>query len=212
VFKGRDSMGVRGINLADDDAIISMAILRHVEATGDERVGYLKMRRAITGEQANGAEGAENGSVETEEEAAVATAETLSMERYTEMSAQEQFILTLSEKGFGKRTSSYEYRITGRGGKGITAMAVNARNGKLVGSFPVENEDQIMLVTDAGQLIRVPVDGIRTVGRGSQGVTVFSTKGAERVVSVEHIEGDDVAGEIEGDEPEAGDAGEGGAE
>src|SRR3954451_13093532 len=208
VFKGRDSMGVRGINLADGDAIISMAILRHVEATGEERVGYLKMRRAITGEQANGAEGAENGSVETEEEAAVATAETLSMERYTEMSAQEQFILTLSEKGFGKRTSSYEYRITGRGGKGITAMAVNARNGKLVASFPVENEDQIMLVTDAGQLIRVPVDGIRTVGRGSQGVTVFSTKGAERVVSVEHIEGEDVAGEIESDD-EGGDAGEG---
>ena len=117
--------------------------------------------------------------------------EALSTERYTEMSAYEQFILTLSEKGYGKRTSSYEYRITGRGGKGITAMAVNSRNGQLVASFPVENSDQIMLVTDNGQLIRVPVDGIRTVGRNSQGVTVFSTKGKEKVVSVEHIEGED---------------------
>jgi DNA gyrase subunit A len=200
VFKGRDSMGVRGINLADGDAIISMAILRHMEATGEERAGYLKMRRAITGEQANG-EGAngETAAVEGEEEAAVATAETLPMERYTEMSAHEQFILTLSERGFGKRTSSYEYRITGRGGKGITAMAVNDRNGQLVGSFPVENEDQIMLVTNAGQLIRVPVDGIRIVGRNSQGVTVFATKGKEKVVSVEHIEGEDAEATDEGD-------------
>jgi DNA gyrase subunit A len=190
VFKGRDSMGVRGINLAEGDDIISMAILRHVEATGEERAGYLKMRRAITGEQANGAEAnGETAAAEAEEE--TASAETLSMERYTEMSAQEQFILTLSEKGFGKRTSSYEYRITGRGGKGITAMAVNNRNGKLVASFPVEHEDQIMLVTNGGQLIRVPVDGIRIVGRGSQGVTVFSTRDKEKVVSVEHIEGED---------------------
>jgi DNA gyrase subunit A len=186
VFKGRDSMGVRGINLADGDDIISMAILRHAEATGEERAGYLKMRRAVTGEptgvDANGAEG--------EEEAVAAAA--LSPERYTQMSAQEQFILTLSEKGFGKRTSSYEYRITGRGGKGITAMAVNNRNGLLVASFPVEESDQIMLVTNGGQLIRVPVDGIRTVGRASLGVTVFATRDGERVVSVEHIEGDDV--------------------
>jgi DNA gyrase subunit A len=127
------------------------------------------------------------------------------MERYTEMSAQEQFILTLSEKGYGKRTSSFEYRITGRGGKGITAMAVNGRNGELVASFPVENSDQIMLVTNAGQLIRVPVDDIRIVGRNSQGVTVFSTKGKERVVSVEHIEGEDVE---EGDEEIASEIGD----
>ncbi|MFC4172583.1 DNA gyrase subunit A [Microvirga sp. GCM10011540] len=209
VFKGRDSMGVRGINLAEGDRIISMAILRHVEATGEERAGYLKMRRAITGEQGNGENGAENGNGGDEENVA---AEALSMERYTEMSAQEQFILTLSEKGFGKRTSSYEYRITGRGGKGITAMAVNSRNGQLVASFPVENADQIMLVTDAGQLIRVPVDGIRTVGRNSQGVTVFSTKGKEKVVSVEHIEGEDAEdGDLEAN-GDAGDVAEGGEE
>jgi DNA gyrase subunit A len=184
-----------------------MAILRHVEATGDERAGYLKMRRAVTGEQANGAE---NGDAAIEAEDETASAEALSMERYTEMSAQEQFILTISEKGFGKRTSSYEYRITGRGGKGITAMAVNARNGALVASFPVENEDQIMLVTDGGQLIRVPVDGIRIVGRGSQGVTVFSTKGKEKVVSVEHIEGEDAEEGGDIDLPDGGDASDGG--
>jgi DNA gyrase subunit A len=192
VFKGRDSMGVRGINLAEGDDIISMAILRHVEATSEDRAGYLKMRRAVTGEQTNG----ENGATDAEEETAQAVA--LSPERYTEMSAQEQFILTVSERGYGKRTSSYEYRITGRGGKGITAMAVNSRNGRLVASFPVEHEDEIMLVTNSGQLIRVPVEDIRVVGRGTQGVTVFSTRDGERVVSVEHIEGDDA---VEGDEP-----------
>lgn len=188
VFKGRDSMGVRGINLAEGDGIISMAILRHMAASGEERAGYLKMRRAVMGEAAAADATGEVSDAGDEENVA---GEALSMERYTEMSAYEQFILTISEKGYGKRTSSYEYRITGRGGKGITAMAVNSRNGQLVASFPVENSDQIMLVTDNGQLIRVPVDGIRTVGRNSQGVTVFSTKGKEKVVSVEHIEGED---------------------
>jgi len=205
VFKGRDSMGVRGINLAEGDKIISMAILRHVEATGEERAAYLKMRRAVMGEQANGdadvagaddAEETENGNF------------ALSQERYAEMSAQEQCILTISEKGYGKRTLSYEYRITGRGGKGITAMAVNNRNGLLVASFPVENADQIMLVTDGGQLIRVPVEGIRVVGRNSQGVTVFSTRDKEKVVSVEHIEGeeDEVGEGIDDAEAEGGEA------
>ncbi|QRM27773.1 DNA gyrase subunit A [Microvirga sp. VF16] len=186
VFKGRDSMGVRGINLASGDDIISMAILRHVEATGEERAAYLKMRRAVTGEQMGSDADASEDAEETE-----GANFSLSQERYAEMSAQEQCILTISEKGYGKRTVSYEYRITGRGGKGITAMAVNSRNGKLVASFPVENSDQIMLVTDGGQLIRVPVDGIRVVGRNSQGVTVFSTKDKEKVVSVEHVEGEE---------------------
>ncbi|MEE1611339.1 DNA gyrase subunit A [Microvirga sp. CF3016] len=190
VFKGRDSMGVRGINLAEGDDIISMAILRHVEATGEERAAYLKMRRAVTGEQM----GADPDASEDAEDTEGANF-SLSQERYAEMSAQEQCILTISEKGYGKRTVSYEYRITGRGGKGITAMAVNGRNGKLVASFPVENSDQIMLVTDGGQLIRVPVEGIRVVGRNSQGVTVFSTRDKEKVVSVEHIEGEDEDGE-----------------
>jgi DNA gyrase subunit A len=103
------------------------------------------------------------------------------------MSAAEQFVLTISEKGFGKRTSSYEYRTTGRGGKGIVAMAITEKNGRLVASFPVEESDQIMLVTDGGQLIRCPVDGIRIAGRATQGVIVFSTAESERVASVERL-------------------------
>ncbi len=188
VFKGRDSMGVRGINLAADDALVSMTILRHVEAVAEERVGYLKMRRAVNGE-GNG----ENGAEIDEDEAGNVGA--VSPERYAEMSALEQVILTVSENGFGKRTSSYEYRITGRGGKGIVAMAVNERNGQLIASFPVEEADQIMLVTDGGQLIRVPVNGIRIAGRATQGVTIFKTADDEKVVSVEHIVGEDEDGD-----------------
>lgn len=107
--------------------------------------------------------------------------------RYVEMSASEQFVLTLSENGYGKRTSSFEYRTTGRGGKGIVAMSVNERNGHLIASFPVEDGDQIMLVTDSGQLIRCPVEDIRVAGRSTQGVTVFNTADGEKVVSVERI-------------------------
>ncbi|KAF0137030.1 MAG: DNA gyrase subunit A [Xanthobacteraceae bacterium] len=185
VFKGRDSMGVRGITLAEDDRIISMAILRHFEAVSEERSAYLKMRRAIAGEASAGDE------VGDDDEAAGSGE--LPAERYAEMSAAEQVVLTISENGYGKRTSSFEYRITGRGGKGIVAMAVNERNGRLVASFPVEDRDQIMLVTDGGQLIRCPVAGIRVAGRGTQGVIVFDTHETEKVVSVEHIsdEGDD---------------------
>ncbi len=181
VFQGRTSMGVRGINLADGDRLISLSILRHVEATTDERIAYLKranaVRRSGNGEaEENGADGEEgNGAIE------------LGEQRYVEMSAAEQFVLTISEKGFGKRTSSYEYRTANRGGKGILAMAVTERNGRLVASFPVEETDQIMLVTDGGQLIRCPVDGIRIAGRSTQGVIVFSTAAGERVASVERL-------------------------
>jgi DNA gyrase subunit A len=189
VFKGRDSTGVRGIALAEGDRVISLAILRHFEATPEERATYLRMRRAIAGE---------NGVEEGGDEDAASAAE-LSQQRYAQMSAAEQVVLTLSEKGYGKRTSSFEYRITGRGGKGIVAMAVNNRNGRLVASFPVDHSDQIMLVTDGGQLIRCPVDGIRVAGRSTQGVIVFDTHEAEKVVSVERIsEGEDVNGESEG--------------
>ncbi len=180
VFSGRTSMGVRGIALAKGDRLISLAILRHVEATSDERSAYLKMRRAVAGEGAV-EEAAEADAEET------SNAIQLSSERYVEMSAQEQVVLTVSVNGFGKRTSSYEYRTTGRGGKGIVAMSVNNRNGKLVASFPVEESDQIMLVTDKGQLIRCPVEGIRIAGRSTQGVIVFNTAEDEHVVSVEHI-------------------------
>ena len=190
VFKGRDSMGVRGINLADGDHVISLAILGHSEATPEERAAYGKMRRAVAGE-------AETD--ETNEEADVVAA-SLSSERYAELSAREETILTLSENGYGKRTSAYEYRVTGRGGKGIVAMAVNARNGKLVASFPAQHDDEIMLVTDGGQLIRCPVEGIRIAGRSTQGVIVFKTGEAERVVSVDRI------GDMGGEADETGEA------
>ncbi|WP_065753826.1 DNA gyrase subunit A [Bradyrhizobium paxllaeri] len=184
VFTGRTSMGVRGIALAEGDKLISLAILRHVETTSDERSAYLKMRRAVAGETA-----AEEP-VDAEGEEASGSLQ-LSQERYAEMSAQEQVVLTVSVNGYGKRTSSYEYRTTGRGGKGIVAMSVNNRNGKLVASFPVEESDQIMLVTDKGQLIRCPVEGIRIAGRSTQGVIVFDTAEDEHVVSVEHISEDE---------------------
>jgi DNA gyrase subunit A len=192
VFKGRDSMGVRGVSLAEGDSVISIAILRQFEADAAERAAYLKMRRAIAGETTEEANGDADGEAETPAAAA------LSPERYAAMSAAEQFILTISENGYGKRASSFEYRLAGRGGKGIVAMAVNARNGKLVASFPVEHGDEIMLVTDGGQLIRCPVEGIRVAGRATQGVIVFDTAEQERVVSVERIsepEGEEEAGE-----------------
>ena len=196
LFKGRDSVGVRGIRLEGGDSVISMAIIRHVDADAEQRLAYIKMRRALRGEAGE--------SAEVEQEEGATGSGQLSQERYAEMGAKEQFILTVSENGYGKRTSSYEYRVTGRGGKGIVAMAVNERNGRLVASFPVEDADQIMLVTDGGQLIRCPVDGIRIVGRASQGVIVFDTAEGERVVSVEHISEDTGA--------EGAEAGEGGAD
>jgi DNA gyrase subunit A len=194
VFKGRDSMGVRGIALGDGDRVISLAILRHMEAESAERMAYLKMRRAVAGEVAAEGNGDEAGALASAEDAGgeeasadEAPAGTLPPERYAEMSAKEEVILTVSANGYGKRTSSYEYRITGRGGKGIVAMAVNQRNGPLVASMPVEESDEIMLVTNGGQLIRCPVEGIRIAGRGTQGVIVFNTAEGEYVVSVERI-------------------------
>jgi DNA gyrase subunit A len=184
VFAGRNSVGVRGINLEQGDRVISMAILHHFEATPAERAAYTRMSRAVRGEGES-----EESPVEADEEA-TATGE-LSQQRYAEMSAAEQFILTVAENGYGKRTSSFEYRITRRGGKGIVAMIVNERNGKLVASFPVEAEDQIMLVTDAGKTIRMPVEGdkpIRIAGRSTQGVILFDTVEGEKVVSVERIQ------------------------
>ncbi|MFM9941449.1 MAG: DNA gyrase subunit A [Hyphomicrobiaceae bacterium] len=189
LFKGRDSTGVRGIRLADDDHVISMAILHHVEATPAERQAYLKqaaaMRRAQTGEIPD----AEMAGTPEPEEASEGATE-LTPERYAELGGKEQFILTLSERGYGKRTSSYEYRISGRGGKGIAAMIVNDRNGNLIASFPVEASDQIMLVSDGGQLIRCPVDDVRIAGRNTQGVRIFKTDSDEKVVSVERIPDD----------------------
>jgi DNA gyrase subunit A len=208
VFKGRDSTGVRGISLAKGDRVISQAILHHFEATSDERGGYLKMSRAVRGEGEGEPEAVENEAGDSEAgdgEVREATGE-LSQERYAEMSAAEQFILTVSHNGYGKRTSSHEYRVTGRGGKGIVAMAVNDRNGPLVASFPVEDSDQIMLVSDGGQIIRMPVNDIRIIGRGTQGVIVFKTAAGEHVVSVERLSEDEAEEDAatEAPEPPAG--------
>ncbi len=178
VFAGRNSVGVRGIRLTDEDHVISMQILHHIDVSAEERAAYLKLSRAMRGEADEVGNGADDEGV---------VAGDLSQERYAQMSAAEQIILTISENGYGKRTSSFEYRVTGRGGKGITAMAVNNRNGGLVASFPVEDSHQIMLVTDGGQLIRCPVDGIRIAGRATQGVIVFKTAADEKVVAVEGI-------------------------
>ncbi|HEX4557246.1 MAG TPA: DNA gyrase C-terminal beta-propeller domain-containing protein, partial [Xanthobacteraceae bacterium] len=180
VFQGRTSIGVRGINLADGDKVISLSILRHVDASADERMAYLKRANAVR--RGNG-ESEENGADAEEATGAIE----LGQQRYVELSAAEQFVLTITQNGFGKRTSSYEYRTTGRGGKGIVAMSVTERNGRIVASFPIEESDQIMLVTNGGQLIRCPVDGIRIAGRSTQGVIVFDTAEGERVVSVERL-------------------------
>jgi DNA gyrase subunit A len=181
VFMSRGSTGVRGIKLDGGDKVISMSIIRHVEATSEERSAFIKMSRAVAGEET------EAGPSDEENTADVS----ISQERYAAMGAAEQVILTVSSNGYGKRTSSYEYRITNRGGKGITAMAVNDRNGPLVASFPVEDSDEIMVVTDGGQLIRCPVAGIRKAGRSTQGVIVINTANDEHVVSVERISEDE---------------------
>jgi DNA gyrase subunit A len=187
VFQGRTSMGVRGITLGRDDEVISMTILHHFEASPAERAAYLKqsgaIRRAATGDDVE----PEEATPEVAEAEAVGFS--LSQERYAEMGAAEQFVLTVTEFGYGKRSSSYEFRLTNRGGKGIRATDISkiGEIGKLVAAFPVEMADEIMLVSNGGQLIRVPVDGIRFTSRASKGVRVFNTAEGERVVSVERI-------------------------
>ncbi|WP_373456263.1 DNA gyrase subunit A [Rhizobium sp. L1K21] len=193
VFAGRNSIGVRGINLADGDRMISMTIIAHVDAEASERAAYL--RRSAAERKALGADDEEVALVGED----VTEVSDLSEERYQELKAREQFVLTISERGYGKRSSSYDFRISGRGGKGIRATDTSKTNeiGELVAAFPVENTDQIMLVSNGGQLIRVPVGGIRFASRATKGVTIFSTSKDEKVVSVERIsepeaeEGDD---------------------
>ena len=186
VFAGRTSMGVRGITLAEDDKVISMTILRHVDVTAEERAAYLKrasaVRRGTAAEE-------EPVAAETEEGAETTAGNGIELgeQRYVELSAAEQFVLTVADRGFGKRTSSFEYRTTGRGGKGIVAMSLTPKTGRIVASFPVEESDQIMLVTDQGKLIRTSVSGIRIVGRSTQGVIVLDTADDEKVVSVERL-------------------------
>jgi DNA gyrase subunit A len=189
VFSGRTSDGVRGIALGADDKVISMTILGHMEASSEERVAYLKRANAIrrgTAEE----EAAAAPEAEDEAEAVGSTIE-LGEQRYVDLSTAEQFVLTVADRGYGKRSSSFEYRTTRRGGKGIVAMNVTPKTGRLVASFPVEESDQIMLVTNQGKLIRTTVAGIRIAGRSTQGVIVLNTAGDEHVVSVERLSEED---------------------
>jgi DNA gyrase subunit A len=184
VFKGRDSTGVRGIKLLNGDKVVSLSLLYHSDATSAEARAYLK--------QANAARRAESGEaeapVEVEEDIEEGVEEaTLTPERYAALGAREQFVLTMSQTGFGKRTSSYEYRVTGRGGSGIVAIGMGKKNSAVIASFPVEESDDLMLISDRGQTIRVAVSGISIQGRAAQGVTVFRVDEGEKVVSVERI-------------------------
>ena len=182
VFAGRNSVGIRGISLAEGDSVISMSIIGHVDALPEERAAYLK--RAAT---LRATDDAEVASDDGEAEAVADVA--LSDDRYAYLASREQFILTVSGRGYGKRSSSYDFRVSGRGGKGIRATDPSKAKeiGPLVGTFPVEEGDEIMLVTNGGQLIRVPVEGIRIAGRATKGVTIFRTSEGNRVVSVERI-------------------------
>jgi len=199
VFKSRDSTGVRGIRLAKGDRVISASILRHMEVTPAEAREYLRLssanRRAITGEEDDGA--APEVEFETD-----GGAEALTPERYATLGAAEQFLLTLSEDGFGYRTSAYWYRTMGRGGQGVAAIDLSKRKWGVAAAFPVEDSDHIVIVTDGGQLIRTRVDGISIQSRGTAGVTIFRTAKDEKVMSVAHLAdaGDD--DEEEGDEPD----------
>ena len=179
VFKGRDSTGVRGIRLAPGDRVVSMAVIRHFEATAAERVAYLKMRRAVAGitEEAEA----------DEDDATAEEAQDFTQERYAEMSAAEDLILTITSGGSGKLSSSHDYPVRGRGGQGVMAIDKAMRGGPLVASFPVEVDDQIMLATSRGQSIRVPVEGISFRSRAAGGVKVFNTGPGEEVVSVAWI-------------------------
>ena len=192
LFRGRDSTGVRGIRLEGEDRVISQSVLTHVESTPPENRAYLRQAGA-----ARRAAGEEAEPLPEEDEATDGELTVLSAERYGELGAHEQFILTVSENGFGKRSSAFEYRLSKRGGKGIWAMAMTERNGPLIAAFPISDDDQVMLVTDAGQLIRTPVDDIRIAGRATQGVTLFRTAEGERVVSVARLE--DVSEEEDGE-------------
>jgi DNA gyrase subunit A len=185
VFKGRDSTGVRGIKLAEGDEVVSLTLLHHTDAETSEARAYLKQanaaRRAALGEDALVEEVADDEESGGEEA-------TLTPERYAALGAKEQFVLAISSGGFGKRTSSYEYRVTGRGGSGIVAMGMGKKNSAIIAAFPAEESDDLMLISDTGQTIRVSVASVSTQGRAAQGVTVFRVDEGERVVSVERIE------------------------
>ncbi len=188
VFKGRDSTGVRGIRLAEGDRVVSMAIIRHFEADPEERAAFLKIRRAIEGMAEEPPEAAEAGeAAEADDEEEAVEAGPLGPDRYAAMSAAEETILTVTERGMGKLSSGHDYPVKGRGGQGVWAIDRGRRGGPLVACFPVERSDQIMLATSSGQSIRVPVAGISFRSRSAGGVKVITTTNGEEVVSVARI-------------------------
>jgi len=186
VFTGRTSVGVRGIKLAEGDAVISLSILRHEEVDSPTRSAFLRLstqRRRAAGEEADAAEPAEPEDGEGENGAEA----TISEEQFADLAQREELLLSITEKGFGVRSSAYDYRITGRGGQGIENMNLAKRQDAVVAAFPVGPRDQIMLVTNTGMVIRVPIEGIPVKRRRSQGVVVFKVEEGERVVSVAHL-------------------------
>jgi len=194
VFSSRASTGVRGIRLQDGQSVVSMSVIRHFEADPAERTAYLKMRRAMAGLTDDDAGGDDDAPADPN----------FSTERYAEMSAAEDLILTITAQGSGKISSSHDYPVRGRGGMGVQAMSMKA--GDIVASFPVEMDDQIMLATSKGQSIRCPVDGISFRSRSAGGVKVFNTGKGEEVVSVAYIaeQGDEAEGENGGDAEASG--------
>ncbi|MCG0995433.1 DNA gyrase subunit A [Acetobacter indonesiensis] len=189
VFAGRGSSGVRGIRLADGDKVISLAVLNHVEATVDERSTYLRManaKRRAENAAENGDDDAETSVVDTDEEETSSTSELLTPERFAELEAAEEILLVVSDGGFGRRSSAYDYRVSGRGGQGITNMtfSANKRGTEVAATLPVLSGTDVMLVTDAGRLIRVPVDQVRVMARQASGVTLFRLNDGEHVTSV----------------------------
>ncbi len=191
VFAGRDSNGVRGIRLAAGDEVISLSVLRHVDATVEERAAYLKLAAA---QRRNG----EEAEPEPADQDEVAAEITLAADRAAQLAEQEDMLLTVTTGGFGKRSSAYEYRVTGRGGQGITNITLAPRNGRAVAAtFPVRAGDDIMLVTDQGKLIRAPIDQVRITGRQAMGVTLVRVDKDEQVTSVFPVIDD-------GEDPEAG--------
>jgi DNA gyrase subunit A len=187
VFSGRSSVGVRGIRLLGDDQVISLSILRHEEVGPDARNAYLSLaarRRRQLGEEGEAvAELPPDG----EEGEAAGDEGLISEEIYADLSEREEFVLSVTEKGFGVRSSAYDYRITGRGGQGIDNMDLGRRRDAIVAVFPVGHNDQVMLVTDGGMVIRCPVHDIRIARRRSQGVVIFKVGEGERVVSVARL-------------------------
>lgn len=190
VFKGRNSVGVRGVRLLDDDQVISMSILNNVEATSEQRSDYLRLANAKRRDQV-----AEEGA-ELEFEAML-EASCLTRELFEAFADKEEFLLAVSEQGYGKRSSAYEYRVSGRGGQGIKNMEMGGRNKHIASTFTVEDDHQVMMVTDAGQMIRMPIHDVRITGRQSMGVTLFRIKDDERIVSVARLREDEEEVDLE---------------